>query len=195
MDFDAIEMAARIAALPNETLLTQPEAAVFLRIGQRTLERWRTTGGGPKYRQAAMPGARGYNQRVVYVLGELKDWLNGNTVECTADRIERFATLNDFFASEWPFWQDEEGKGLQGEVFEDIGIFEKRFAKCPIVWLSPFDAMAASHWATSEAAVAAKMRLIADYERLLSHEKERASALREACELETACHSRAVAKD
>ncbi len=54
---------------PNEaqTLLTTDEAAQFLRLSPRTLERYRVEGTGPKYRKAG-PGIRA---RVLYAFEDL----------------------------------------------------------------------------------------------------------------------------
>lgn len=58
---------------PNEaqTLLTTPEAADFLRLSPRTLERLRVQGTGPKYRKAGS----GLRARVLYELNDLNAWL------------------------------------------------------------------------------------------------------------------------
>jgi len=57
---------------PNEalTLLTTPEAAEFLRLSPRTLERYRVVGTGPKFRKAG-PGLRA---RVLYAPEDLLEF-------------------------------------------------------------------------------------------------------------------------
>lgn len=67
---------------PNEapSLLTTVEAAKFLRLSHRTLERLRVQGTGPKYMKAG-PGLRA---RVLYELRDLRNWIErkyGSTSE------------------------------------------------------------------------------------------------------------------
>lgn len=58
---------------PNEapSLLTTIEAAKFLRLSHRTLERLRVQGTGPRYMKAG-PGIR---TRVLYKLDDLMSWV------------------------------------------------------------------------------------------------------------------------
>jgi predicted DNA-binding transcriptional regulator AlpA len=64
------------AALPPRYLRT-PEAARFLGLSGRTLEKHRTYGTGPAYRKL---GAR-----VVYALEDLKAWADRGTKKSTSD--------------------------------------------------------------------------------------------------------------
>ncbi len=57
--------------------LTQKEAASLLAVGERTLEKWRTIGGGPPYRQ--------HGRRIVYHRGELLAWSESRRRVSTAD--------------------------------------------------------------------------------------------------------------
>jgi excisionase family DNA binding protein len=49
------------------SLLTPAEAAEFLRTGVRTIERWRSTGGGPAYLKVG--------RKVAYRVEDLEAWL------------------------------------------------------------------------------------------------------------------------
>jgi hypothetical protein len=64
------------AALPQRYLRT-PEAARFLSLSGRTLEKHRTYGTGPAYRKLG--------GRVVYALDDLKAWADLGTKTSTSD--------------------------------------------------------------------------------------------------------------
>jgi predicted DNA-binding transcriptional regulator AlpA len=63
--------------LEASTLLTQVEAADFLRLSPRTLERQRTAGTGPKFVKAG--------RRVLYRSAELEAWTEKRTFGSTAE--------------------------------------------------------------------------------------------------------------
>jgi hypothetical protein len=58
-------------------LLTQREAASALRLSERTLERWRVTGDGPKFVKAG--------RRVLYSPTALDAWITSRTLQSTCD--------------------------------------------------------------------------------------------------------------
>jgi predicted DNA-binding transcriptional regulator AlpA len=59
-------------------LLTQREAAAFLRLSERTLERWRLTGDGPRWVKAG--------RRVLYRAADLEAWIASRVVGSTSER-------------------------------------------------------------------------------------------------------------
>jgi predicted DNA-binding transcriptional regulator AlpA len=65
-----------LAGLPPRFLRT-PEAADFLGLSSRTLEKHRTYGTGPSYRKLG--------GRVVYALDDLKAWADRGAVTSTSD--------------------------------------------------------------------------------------------------------------
>ena len=65
----------------TSTLLTTVEAAAFLRLSPRTLERFRVEGTGPKFLKA---GA-GKRARVLYEPRELRKWLTGFAYSSTSE--------------------------------------------------------------------------------------------------------------
>jgi len=88
LDWETLEAADRIANLSDDVMLTTKEAALFLRVSVRSMERMRSAthaGKGPDYHQAAVPGMKGFNQSVRYRLGDLRAWLaenrQGSTLE------------------------------------------------------------------------------------------------------------------
>ena len=69
-------MAERAANLPPRYLRTQ-EAARFLGLSERTLEKHRTYGTGPAYRKLG--------GRVVYAVDDLEAWAERGAVTSTSD--------------------------------------------------------------------------------------------------------------
>ncbi len=69
-------MAEKAAFNPNRFLKT-PEAASFLGLSQRTLEKHRTYGTGPTYRKLG--------GRVVYAVEELQAWADRGVATSTSD--------------------------------------------------------------------------------------------------------------
>ncbi|NGY05941.1 helix-turn-helix transcriptional regulator [Solimonas terrae] len=57
--------------------LTNDEAAEFLRLSPRTLEKQRVIGGGPRFRK--------FGRRVLYALSDLEAWADGRSFEATFD--------------------------------------------------------------------------------------------------------------
>lgn len=71
--------AARPHAADAETpeFLTTEEAAVFLRLSPRTLEKQRVLGGGPRFRK--------FGARVLYAVGDLRAWADSRAYGMTSD--------------------------------------------------------------------------------------------------------------
>lgn len=57
--------------------LTNEEAATFLRLSPRTLEKLRVIGGGPRFRK--------FGRRVLYAIDDLEAWANARSFEMTSD--------------------------------------------------------------------------------------------------------------
>ena len=57
--------------------LTNDEAAAFLRLSPRTLEKQRVIGGGPRFRK--------FGRRVLYAIEDLEAWANARRFEMTSD--------------------------------------------------------------------------------------------------------------
>ncbi len=72
------------AATPQSTSTKQParyltndEAAAFLRLSPRTLEKQRVIGGGPRFRK--------FGRRVMYAVVDLEIWADARSFEMTSD--------------------------------------------------------------------------------------------------------------
>lgn len=53
--------------MSTTALLTPKEAAAFLQVSEKTLEKWRTTGKGPKFRRLG-------HRTVRYLQNDLTEW-------------------------------------------------------------------------------------------------------------------------
>jgi hypothetical protein len=60
-----------------ERYLNTAEAAEFLRLSTRTLEKRRCTGGGPRYRKLG--------RRIRYTMADLEAWVEARNFEMTSD--------------------------------------------------------------------------------------------------------------
>jgi hypothetical protein len=60
-----------------ERYLTNEEAATFLRLSPRTLEKLRVLGGGPRFRK--------FGRRVLYAMADLEAWADSRMFEMTSD--------------------------------------------------------------------------------------------------------------
>ncbi|MFC3657349.1 helix-turn-helix domain-containing protein [Xanthomonas hyacinthi] len=68
--------AATTPAQPQR-YLTNDEAAEYLRLSPRTLEKQRVIGGGPKFRK--------FGRRVMYAVADLDAWADQRSFEATSD--------------------------------------------------------------------------------------------------------------
>lgn len=68
---------------PARRYLSNDEAADFLKLSPRTLEKQRVIGGGPKFRK--------FGRRVVYALADLEAWAEARACDTTSD--PRYVTL------------------------------------------------------------------------------------------------------
>jgi transposase len=64
-------------AQPERVFLNNDEAAQFLNLSPRTLEKQRVIGGGPRFRK--------FGRRVLYAVIDLEAWANERTCESTSD--------------------------------------------------------------------------------------------------------------
>lgn len=62
---------------PCNRYLTNEEAAAFLRLSPRTLEKQRGTGDGPRFHK--------FGRRVMYALSDLEAWAQARRFESTGD--------------------------------------------------------------------------------------------------------------
>ena len=70
-------MSDSIAISKASRYLTNAEAAEYLRLSPRTLEKHRVLGGGPRFRK--------FGRRVLYALTDLETWADEHTFSMTSD--------------------------------------------------------------------------------------------------------------
>lgn len=140
--FGNYELLASLHALPDTVALTTNEAAVFLRLSAKTLERMRLDGSGPPYIQGGARGARGINQKCMYLKEGLLAWQRGNEVvgamQAAVRRGQAFATLNSILVEE-PFYVS--GETVIGSVWDaPLDVVLARLGHTEIMWLLPLEA-------------------------------------------------------
>ncbi|HCL3791616.1 TPA: helix-turn-helix domain-containing protein [Pseudomonas aeruginosa] len=64
-------------AVQPQRYLTNDEAAAYLRLSPRTLEKQRVIGGGPRFRK--------FGRRVMYAVADLDAWADQHSFEATSD--------------------------------------------------------------------------------------------------------------
>ncbi|HCF5866358.1 helix-turn-helix domain-containing protein [Pseudomonas aeruginosa] len=69
--------AAVAAPAQPQRYLTNDEAADYLRLSPRTLEKQRVIGGGPKFRK--------FGRRVMYAVADLDAWADARSFDATSD--------------------------------------------------------------------------------------------------------------
>lgn len=158
--------------IPDEATIPSELAAVFLGVSDKTLSRLRQKGGGPPYFQANEIETKARNQRVNYILGDLRVWRESkkvaNTVEAAQVRGMTFATMSDVL-EEMPFWRITTTSSAKAGLSSDrgsksrslieghvLGVPDSRTLellndeRADVVWLSLVDAMS-EPWADGEA--------------------------------------------
>ena len=71
------ETLLQTASKATPRYLTNNEAAAFLRLSPRTLEKQRVIGGGPRFRK--------FGRRVMYSIADLESWADARSFEMTSD--------------------------------------------------------------------------------------------------------------
>ncbi|WP_183060601.1 hypothetical protein [Salmonella enterica] len=102
--------------MPDDTTLNVELTALYLGISVKTLARYRQNGEGPPYIQYQAGNSKARNQRVNYLLGDLRIWRNGykvvSTMQAAQVRGLAFNSLIDFTIPQ-PFWQINNSVELQ----------------------------------------------------------------------------------
>lgn len=111
--FALAKVRAGLSQMPDATPIEADLAAVYLCTSPATLKRMRAEGTGPKYQQPQTnSGTTARNQKITYLMGGLKRWLNEQATSSTMHAAElrgtMFATLQSLGALE-PFWLKKHG--------------------------------------------------------------------------------------
>ena len=133
MDID--DAVTRLHSLPDGATLSSSEAAIFLNMNIKTLDRYREPpGGGPLYMQGGSYGAKGTNQAITYHKSDLMNWQVGikvpDSMVAAVRKGQMFRTLTDL-ADTHAFYIDEHGqvagmveRHLMTTVIERLGGWE-----------------------------------------------------------------------
>lgn len=94
--------------MPDDATLNVELASLYLGISVKSLARYRQNGGGPQYIQYQSEDSKARNQRINYLLRDLRSWRDdhkvSNTMHAAQIRGLTFASLSDFTEPQ-PFWQ------------------------------------------------------------------------------------------
>lgn len=146
--FAKAQVRSRLNALDDETPITQDLASVYLDVSDATLKRMRASGKGPQYVQGmSEEGTKSRNQKVLYTVGSLKDWIAKNRTDSTGHAAIRrglmFQSLSDLLIPE-PWCLDSNDLILDHALRVSAPIDTE---KCNIIWMSVLDALLCT-WCT-----------------------------------------------
>lgn len=105
--------------MPEEATLNAELAALYLGVSVKTLARYRQNGDGPPYIQYQSEDSKARNQKVNYLLGDLRVWRDEhkvkNTMHAAQIRGLTFTSLSDFTEPQ-PFWQMTNDSGSGNKI-------------------------------------------------------------------------------
>lgn len=94
--------------MPDDAAVGVDLAALYLGVSVKTLARYRQNGDGPPYVQYQSSDSKARNQRVNYLLGDLRAWRNDHRVKSTMQAAQvrglTFTMLSDLTCPQ-PFWK------------------------------------------------------------------------------------------
>ena len=130
--------------MPDDTTLSVDLAALYLGISAKSLARYRQNGGGPQYVQYQTEDSKARNQRVNYLLKDLRSWRDNhkvsNTMHAAQFRGLAFNCLSDFTEPQ-PFWRITIGSTSK-IISHALTLTDKEFKKLllkpytDVVWIS-----------------------------------------------------------
>ncbi|EKN4691337.1 hypothetical protein JE934_001365 [Yersinia ruckeri] len=126
--------------MPDDTTLSAELSALYLGVSIKTLARYRQNGEGPSYIQYQAEDSKARNQRVNYLLGDLRTWRDSHKVKSTMQAAQirglAFSSLVDLTAAQ-PFWAVDEkiyshALTISDEVFRAL----LNTTRAKIIWIS-----------------------------------------------------------
>lgn len=128
--------------MPDDATIGVDLAALYLGVSVKTLARYRQNGDGPPYIQYQSSESKARNQRVNYLLGDLRNWRNGHRVNSTMQAAQvrglAFTSIYDLAKSQ-PFWIDTLEEKIIGHA---LIMSESTFKgclkniNCEVIWLN-----------------------------------------------------------
>ncbi len=109
--------------MPDDTTLNVDLAALYLGISVKSLARYRQNGDGPAYIQYQSEDSKARNQRVNYLLRDLRSWRDSHRVSSTMHAAQvrglAFTSLSDFCEPQ-PFWCITNGSGSASKIISHV---------------------------------------------------------------------------
>ncbi|HCL8467676.1 MULTISPECIES: hypothetical protein [Enterobacteriaceae] len=148
---DLSEVWKLFSEIPDDATLSVDLAALYLGISVKSLARYRQKGGGPQYIQYQSEDSKARNQRINYLLGDLRNWRETHKVKDTIHAAQvrglTFASLGDFTEPQ-PFWllhnvNDSHNKILSHALTTPDADFKALLLKknATVVWFSVEEAL------------------------------------------------------
>ncbi|EBM2003792.1 MULTISPECIES: hypothetical protein [Enterobacteriaceae] len=132
--------------MPDDTTLGVDLAALYLGISVKTLARYRQNGDGPTYIQYQSEDSKARNQRVNYLLKDLRSWRDSHRVSSTMHAAQvrglAFTCLSDFTEPQ-PFWRITNNTGSTSKIISHaLTIPDESFKQfllepnAEVIWIS-----------------------------------------------------------
>jgi hypothetical protein len=102
------EARSRLAALDDDTLVSDELACVYLNISPKQLKNLRTEEDGPGFFKPVVEGAKKANQAVSYDLGTLRGWKAKHTFKNNLDVATR--SIRNWVGEPQPFFTEDVGR-------------------------------------------------------------------------------------
>ncbi|WP_041457061.1 hypothetical protein [Pantoea vagans] len=141
--------------MPDDATIGVDLAALYLGVSVKTLARYRQNGDGPPYVQYQSSESKARNQRVNYLLGDLRAWRDGHRVSSTMQAAQvrglAFNSLKDFVEPK-PFYVDSYENEIIGQI---LTLPDKVFKDClknhtcEVIWISVEEALS-RQWKNAE---------------------------------------------
>lgn len=130
--------------MPDDTTLNVDLAALYLGISVKSLARYRQNGDGPHYIQYQSEDSKARNQRINYLLKDLRSWRDSHRVSSTMHAAQvrglTFTSLSDFTEPQ-PFWRITTGSTSK-IISHALTLTDKEFKElllkpyAGVIWIS-----------------------------------------------------------
>ncbi|WP_161537626.1 hypothetical protein [Escherichia albertii] len=139
-------------SMPDDATLSAEVSALYLGVSVKTLARYRQTGNGPNYIQYQAEDSKARNQRVNYLLGDLRIWRDRHKVSSTMEAAQvrglAFTSLVDFIEPE-PFWTIDNKiyshvLTVSDEIFKEL----LNTTRAEVIWIS-VEKVLSENWHTA----------------------------------------------
>ncbi|HAB1674749.1 TPA_asm: hypothetical protein GBX85_18740, partial [Salmonella enterica subsp. diarizonae] len=139
-------------SMPDDATLSAEVSALYLGVSVKTLARYRQTGNGPDYIQYQAEDSKARNQRVNYLLGDLRIWRDRHKVSSTMEAAQvrglAFTSLVDFIEPE-PFWTIDNKiyshvLTVSDEIFKEL----LNTTRAEVIWIS-VEKVLSENWHTA----------------------------------------------